>query len=66
VDYGGSLVDGLAPMGQSTVVLDVRRFSQQVALRLVAKFALKKAKLSACLDALREHWKSQSSAEPEY
>jgi hypothetical protein len=47
VDYGGSLVEGLAAMGQSTVALDVRRLSQQVALRLVAKFALKKGKLGA-------------------
>jgi hypothetical protein len=51
-------------MGQSTVALDVRRLSQQVALRLVAKFALKKGKLGACLDALREHRKIQPSTEP--
>ena len=50
-------------MGQSTVAFDVRR---QVALHLVAKFALKKAKLSACFDALREHGKIQPSTEPEY
>ena len=66
MDYDGPLVNGLAPMGQSTVALDVRRLSQQVALRLVAKFALKKVKLSTCLDALREHRKIQPSTEPEY
>jgi hypothetical protein len=66
VDYGGARVDGLAPMGQSTVAFDVRRLSQDVALHLVAEFALKKGKLSACLDSLREHRKIQSATEPEY
>jgi hypothetical protein len=66
VDYGGLLVDDLAPMGQSPVALDVRGLSQEIALRLAAKFSLKKGKLSACLDALREDRKIQPSAEPEY